>query len=392
MVRSCRIFWVAACLMILGGCGIPMVPRTEVPFPDALQERALALEARGDIVGAIRYWEASAAVSREKLASLHALRREHIQGELAAADTALNRGDTDEGIRHLLMVLRMDPGHGGAKERLRGTLSRHLVVPCTVRKGESATDMALRVYKNVRLAPLVAALYGDDLAAGELLRLPEVEASLVAAQFSYGRSIAKARRDYRSEAWGSLLAVSEEILSYAPGDEEALYLKNTAAHNLAEALFRQGAYGEALAMYRRVDAYFRNEKPRIKEILAIQARQRDEEKVRTNTQRLTEAARLYKTGAFVTCRDVLEGVDSGFPGKEALAAQLNRTLKARAESHYRKGVRLFLQENLTGAIAEWRKSLILNPEHAKAGEGVENAGRLLEKVEGIQPGKGRHTP
>ncbi|SCY27564.1 hypothetical protein [Desulfoluna spongiiphila] len=392
MVSKRRVLGVAACLLVLAGCTVPMGPRAEVPFPDALQTRALALESRGDIVGAIRYWEASAAISREKLSALQALRQEQIGAELAAADAALAAGDEAEGIRHLLMVLRMEPGHKGAKGQLRGTLARRLVIPCTVQGGESAADIAGRVYKNVRLDSLVETLYSRDLTEGTLLWLPGVEASLVAAQFSYGRSISRARKDYRAGAWEPLLAVSEEILSYAPGDQEALYLKNTAAHNLAEALFQKGRYGESLVMYRRVDAYYKNEKPRIQEILSIQQQHRDEERLRSNTRKLAEATLLYDTGAFMASRDMLGTVDADFPGKGELLLRLTRALNVKAETHYRKGVRLFLQENLTGAISEWQKSLELNPAHLKAGEGVENAGRLLEKVKGIQPRNGRLTP
>lgn len=365
-----------------------MGPRPPVPFPDALQIRALALEARGDITAALRYWEAASAVAAEKVTVLQALRKERIDTELMAAENALAEGGVEQGIAHLLKVLRMEPSHAEAKERLQGTRSRGLVIPYTVYGGESSETIAGRVYKNVWLAPLVEVLHGRDVRQGEVLWLPSMDASLVAAQFSYIKAIVRARKHYKAGAHEELLAVSEEILSYAPDDSEALYLKNTATHNLAESLFQEGGYREALFMYRRVDSYFKNEKPRIEEILSIQKQLRDEALARRNTTLLQEATLLAQKGALVASRNVLVRVDKGFPGRIELERRLTRRMNRKADGHYRVGVRLFLDENLMGAIAEWEKSLELNPGHIKAGEGVANARRLLEKVKGIDP-KGR---
>jgi predicted TPR repeat methyltransferase len=59
-------------------------------------------------------------------------------------------------------------------------------------------------------------------------------------------------------------------------------------------------------------------------------------------------------------------------------------LAARAESHYRSGVKHFLNEELEKAVAEWEKTLALNPEHRKARQDMENAQRLLDKLRGLE--------
>lgn len=392
MVSKKRYVAVLGLLLFLGACQGMRPPSDPVPFPDALQTRALALEARGDTTAAIRYWEAASVMSAEKVAALHALRRERIDAELSASEKALAEGDGGQAITHLLKVLRMEPSNAEAKTRLRGTLSRSLVMPYTVYGGESAVTIAGRAYKNVRLAPLIEVLYGRDAKKGQVYWLPSVEASLVAAQFSYSRAMSRARKYYNAESWEELLAAAEEILSYAPGDNEALYLKNTASHNLAEALFEKGAYREALGMYRRVDAYYKNEKPRIEEILSIQKSLRAEARARKNATLLGEATLLAKKGALVASRNVLNTVDKGVAGRIELEQRLTRRMNRLAEVHYRAGVQLFLEENLVGAIAEWERSLELNPGHAKAGEGVANARRLLEKVKGIELKKREKQP
>ncbi|WP_300668976.1 hypothetical protein [Desulfoluna sp.] len=384
MVRLGRYLWVLCAIFFMGACQSLTLPRASVPFPDALQTRALALEDRGDFTEALRYWEAASAVAAEKRTTLQSLRRATIQGALTAADQALAQGEMDQQKVHLLKVLRMAPAHAMARQRLRESLSRRLVLPYTVQGGESTVTIAGRVYKNVQLASLVEVLHGPGTVAGEVLWLPRVEASLVAAQFSYRRAIFEARRQYKSETWDALLTVSEEILSYAPDDQEALYLKNTATHNMARELFEAGRYPEALVMYRRVDVYFRNEKPQIEAILSIQKNRREAAQVSKNAALLKEATLLEQQGALVASRKVLNTIDPGFSGRDALERRLTKRMNQKAEAHYRIGVRLFLEENLVGAIAEWKKSLELNPDFVKAGEGVANAGYLLEKVKGIQ--------
>jgi tetratricopeptide (TPR) repeat protein len=67
-----------------------------------------------------------------------------------------------------------------------------------------------------------------------------------------------------------------------------------------------------------------------------------------------------------------------------LMALARGRLAARAESHYRSGVKHFLNEELEKAVAEWEKTLALNPEHRKARQDMENAQRLLDKLRGLE--------
>ena len=377
-------------LLTLVGC--QSLTSGPVPLPDELQQRAMALEAQGRLSEAIHYWEAASAVAGEKAGALRSLQQARIEMEFTAAINAYDADQMDIGEVHLLNVLRLDPLHAKARAMLREARSRLFVMPYTVRGGESMEVVASRVYGNGRLGPLVLALYGGDLAAGEVLWLPRVDASLVAAQFNYRKSIRVARRLYTAKEYAPLLDASEEILSYTPGDSEALYLKNMAAHHLAEGFYNQGAYDEALAMYRHVDAYFRNEKRRIQEILALQAQHRDAAELEKNSTLLARTTLRAREGEFVLARELLEQVGSGFEGRAKVDLWLTEKMNSEAESHYRRGVAFFLDENLTGAIREWEMGLELNPNHAKAGEGVANAKRLQEKVKGIQWKKGEKTP
>jgi cytochrome c-type biogenesis protein CcmH/NrfG len=54
-----------------------------------------------------------------------------------------------------------------------------------------------------------------------------------------------------------------------------------------------------------------------------------------------------------------------------------------AQVHYRNGVKHFINEDLKSAIAEWEIALAYNPNHDKARENIENARRLMQKIEAL---------
>ena len=392
MVKWLYLLWGGVGLLMLVGCRSLISSAGPVPFPDELQQRAMALEAQGSLSEALHYWEAASAVAEGRVEMLRALRQDRIEVEFAEAEKAYDAHQVERGEAHLLKVLRLDPFHGKARIMLREARSRHFIVPYTARGGESMAVVAARVYGNERLGSLVSALYGRDAAPGEVLWLPRVDAPLVAAQFNYRKAIRTARRLYAAKEYVSLLDVAEEILSYTPGDGESLYLKNMAAHYLAEGFYNQEAYEKALSMYRRVDAYFRNEKGRIQEILLLQEQRRDAAEKEKNRALLAQTTLRAREGELVVAMELLKQVGRGFEGRADVEQWLAEMMNSEAESHYRRGVAFFLDENLMESIREWEKSLELNPGHVKAREGVANAKRLQERVKGIQWKREGKTP
>ena len=99
-----------------------------------------------------------------------------------------------------------------------------------------------------------------------------------------------------------------------------------------------------------------------------------------------------KKRELVKARTIFLGVDKGVPGREEALSEVDALLKKLAESAYRRGVKQFLKENLQGAIVCWEKSLLYQPDHAKAREAAENAKRILEKVKGIPPESKGESP
>ena len=74
-------------------------------------------------------------------------------------------------------------------------------------------------------------------------------------------------------------------------------------------------------------------------------------------------------------------VEPGYEGLEKAISDARENIAKQAEMHYRRGVKLFLDEDLENAIVEWEETLVLDPDHQKAKRDIEDARKLLKKLE-----------
>lgn len=74
-------------------------------------------------------------------------------------------------------------------------------------------------------------------------------------------------------------------------------------------------------------------------------------------------------------------MDPGYRDVTVLKASVEKQF---AELHYNNGIKYFTEEKLDQAVQEWKETLRLNPQHPKAKRDVENALRLLKKLEEIK--------
>lgn len=68
---------------------------------------------------------------------------------------------------------------------------------------------------------------------------------------------------------------------------------------------------------------------------------------------------------------------------ETAIAITERKSKIQAATHYKEGVKLFIDDNLQEAIAEWEKTLLLDSSHSKARNDITKAQKLLDKYRAI---------
>ena len=68
------------------------------------------------------------------------------------------------------------------------------------------------------------------------------------------------------------------------------------------------------------------------------------------------------------------------PAYEDAPALLKEAREKAVDLHYGRGVRLYREEKLPGAIAEWRVVLEMDPQHANARRNIDQA----ERLEGLE--------
>lgn len=90
---------------------------------------------------------------------------------------------------------------------------------------------------------------------------------------------------------------------------------------------------------------------------------------------------LFNRQQLIQSRTLLEGADDDHAPSIALKEAVTVRLKTVAQMHYRNGVKHFINEDLKAAVSEWEKALECNPDLEKARENIDNANRILQKIE-----------
>jgi tetratricopeptide (TPR) repeat protein len=90
--------------------------------------------------------------------------------------------------------------------------------------------------------------------------------------------------------------------------------------------------------------------------------------------------RLLGAKKYQQAFDVLAKVDDGYKDVRQIKVFLKRYLNREAEKHYSRGIEYFSAEEFPQAIAQWRRTLSLNPDHRKALNGLERAKKLQNKL------------
>ncbi|MBC2710467.1 MAG: hypothetical protein HGJ94_05550 [Desulfosarcina sp.] len=83
---------------------------------------------------------------------------------------------------------------------------------------------------------------------------------------------------------------------------------------------------------------------------------------------------------FLEARAILVKADDRHEASVALKTTIHNRLKKAAQTHYRNGVKHYINEDLAAAIAEWEAALVCDPDHDKARKNIENARLLIQKI------------
>jgi tetratricopeptide (TPR) repeat protein len=345
----------------------PVDPR--VALAAGHRERAAALEREGDLRRAVEELKIALTIrsddadAREALRALEGRIETMVAERVKAGRAALARNAQVEARRDFLAALALDPANRAAFEALQNETRETPFITHTVRQGDTLAALAQRYYGDRTRSEVIWETNqlppNPRLAAGTILKIPEIPgmpfvridprrpapapsapaASPAAPPATLAKAeppapdehreinplLAEAREALERMDWGEALTDVDKFLSSHPSNPDGLAVKKQALYQQAKAQLDSRRYG---------DSY------------------------RTLVQ-LTRLEPNYEDGP-----------------------RLLQQARTRAiEQHYVAGVRLYKEEKLPEAIAEWRIVLEFDAQHANARKNIEQAERLLRGLE-----------
>jgi len=321
-----------AFLHIYGCSSIPIIPmRKNVSLLHAHSAKASDYEQNGDFQMALFSWKIVRSLnpSDKELVSHIARLESKIESD---SEKHFNNGvaffkdrSFKAAQKEFLRALRIKPDHKKALDHLK---AMEIDKTYAVKKGDTLKIIAQEIYKDPEKYFLIS--YFNDLDAAKelvpdtLLRLPIIETKDIAPFMDVKNELMIARNYLESKNYVKALFIISNILEFDPSNKEAGDLANSSNFQLAMQLSDEKKYLEALRIFNKVDLEY-------------------------------------------------QGV------KEAII-KIKETIKKEGELHYKRGVKLFLKEELRKAITEWEKTLALEPNHPQAKEDIKKTKHLLEKL------------
>jgi len=325
--------------------------------------RAAELERDGFLRRALDEWKIArtidpdSAAAREGQAKLTARIEGLVAERVTEARAALARASVAEARRRLLAALALDPGNRSIVAMLQNEAREGEFLIHTVRAGDTLAALAERYYgdrsrleviwETNQLPPNPRLVVGTTLKIPEIPGLPFARPRPVApgppapgptvvapsrpdsareeAPPEVNPLIAEAREALERNDYPVALGDLDKLLAGDPANREGLTLKKLALYRHGKNLFDQKNY----------DASYKT---------------------------LTTLARLQSD-------------------YEDVGKLIPQTRGRAVEQHYQSGIRLYREEKLPQAIAEWKVVLDLDPDHANAKKNIDQAERLLKGLE-----------
>jgi len=323
--------------LVLAACA-PLPSRPELLGPS--HARAKKLEADGQLRPALLEWKVARAIdpndaeTRANEARLAARIEGLVAARVTEARGALQRGAPLQARRLLLSALALDPTNTTAAELLRGIGDVDFVT-YTVRAGDTLASVAERYYGDRARGEVIWEIPGVPVYAPGRKPPPAGTAALPRGPDRAGPApdeppevnplLADLRDAVDRKEFTSALADIDRFLADNPRDREGTELKKLA-------LYRQGQV--ALEEKKYDDSY----------------------------RALTQLARLQ-------------------PDYQDVARLLPEARRQVIDRHYQEGIRLFREEKLPEAIAEWKIVLEMDPQNVNARRNLDQAERLVKGLE-----------
>jgi tetratricopeptide (TPR) repeat protein len=316
----------------------PSASPAAVSAPIPFHARALEYEKNGDLQLALFFWRVASRLNPQdkevtgRIESLRITIERESQKHFEKGVVLFGEGRRKEAQTEFLIALHQNPDHQDALDYLKNRIHAERYISHVVAAGDTFPAIAEKLYRDPQMGLLITTLLGVAPTAkptpGTVLRLPKISEKLTPPTVNIDQELENASRLLADGQYEAAAALMDKVLQQEPA--------NSAARSLAD------------------QAHYQNGKR-----LHLEQRYRD-------------ALRAFKKAS------------PGYQDSDAFVAVIRQQLEKDAETHYRKGVTYFVNEDLAKAIEEWEQTLALNPEHQKAAQDIENARELLKKLKKVE--------
>jgi len=376
MKLSRSLLTAGVCLILaLGGCATVPAPKGELSGAassavEALvaphREKAAALEAQGQLRAALNEWKVALTIDPKDSTSLQAKSKleerikQQVADGLSRGGEALKRGVSLEARRYFLAVLALDPSNKAAFDALQTQTKEVRIINHTVRRGETLASIADFFYGDRSRAEVIWETNqlppNPKLVPGAVLKIPEIPG----VPFLRG----DAPREPRAPI--APAAPPEAVKTELPEPEEVPLLAEA-----REALERR-EFSLALADVDR----FLGQNPRHVEAIDLR-----------NNVLYQQGKTLFEQKKYAESFTALNQLAKFAPKYQDLPSLLGTVRTRLVQEHYNQGIRLYRDEKLEAAIAEWRLVLQYDPTHQGAKKNIEQGERLLKGLQERQQQK-----
>ena len=371
----CIALAVGACTTSTSITSKPEVPTTGAPPTSPFEAlvaphrgKAASLESQGDLRGSLNEWKVALVIDpKDDISARGKVRiEERINQGIADALTrgreALKRGVQLEARRYFLRALALDPANKAAFEMLQNETKEIQLLNHTVRKGETLASIAELYYRDRSRSEVIWETNqlpaNPKLEPGMVLKIPEIPGVPFAGptapppqprarpdsqpdtakpepaeeqELEVNPMLAEAREALERKEFTVALANVDRFLTQNPRNAEGAELKRTVLYQQGKVLLDQKKYAESY----------------------------------TALNQLAKLSPNYQDGSSL----------------------LGRARNFLVQDHYNQGIRLYREEKLQAAIAEWRTVLRYDPGHEAAKKNIDQAERLLKGLQDRQQKK-----
>ena len=391
---------------------------------DAIRQRARQLEDAGDLAMALDHWRLIEDIAIDYPHTAEEIH--HLEDKITEAVHAhhqqglkkMKAGDSAAARDHFLAALRLDSSFEPARQQIKAGFSTFPLVGYHTAPGDRPDTIAKTVFGSADKAFLVS--WFNDLpedaviAPQTLLILPKLKKQSV-KKTPQKRPVTPLDEAHARLADGDLdgaLALASQMNADQPAVQsliDEIHLKKALVQIDAGLLDEAGQFlamvpdgvdGKAAALEALQEALAQRQQALDMEnaqrlfdenhfqdsldlATAVLARMPDNADARflADEARYRLALDLFNRQQLIQARTLLEGADDDHAPSIALKEAVTVRLKTVAQRHYRNGVKHFINEDLKAAVSEWERALECNPDLEKARENIDNANRILQKIE-----------